>query len=85
VKKLRQRLESSLDDNEIGVLTTELKATVDQIIADPSSFLNVIKQRPHLLELYSSCTADVENAGHDFGGELPQTDKKALIAFLATL
>ena len=36
-------------------------------------------------DIYSSCTAEVENAGHRFGEGLPADDKKALIAFLATL
>ena len=84
-KKLQQRLATSLSEGEAGNLIAELRAAADQVIADPNSFLDVIKQRPHLLELYSSCTADVENAGHEFGGALPQTDKKALTAFLATL
>ena len=35
--------------------------------------------------LQLSCTADVENDGHRFGEDLPDADKKALIAFLATL
>ena len=84
-KKLQQRLATSLSEGEAGNLIAELRAAADQVIADPNSFLDVIKQRPHLLELYSSCTADVENAGHEFGGALPQTDKNALTAFLATL
>jgi hypothetical protein len=29
--------------------------------------------------------ADVENAGHNFGDQLSDADKKALTAFLATL
>ncbi|HEX3529737.1 MAG TPA: cytochrome c, partial [Thermoanaerobaculia bacterium] len=37
-----------------------------------------------LLRLYGNCTADAENAGHPFGGNLPPADKKALIAYLAT-
>jgi len=35
--------------------------------------------------LYSNSQADVENAGHTFGQGLSDRDKKALIAFLATL
>ena len=48
-------------------------------------FLDAIKQHPKIMEAYSSCTADVENVGHKFGTDLPDADKKALIAFLATL
>ncbi len=35
--------------------------------------------------MYSNSTADVENEGHTFGQGLSPADKKALIAFLATL
>ena len=38
-----------------------------------------------LLPRYANCTAAVENGGHLFGKDLPPQDKKALIAFLATL
>ena len=44
------------------------------------------KKRPYLVkEIYSSCTADIENTGHRFGEDLSDDDKKALTAFLATL
>ena len=43
------------------------------------------KHRAAGWQAYSSCTADVENDGHRFGEDLPDADKKALIAFLATL
>ena len=47
------------------------------------------RRDPHAIrswsEIYSSCTAEVENEGHRFGEDLPDADKKALIAFLATL
>jgi len=44
-----------------------------------------MRKHRKLIEFYSSCTADVENDGHTFGEDLPEADKKALIAFLATL
>lgn len=57
-----------------------------EILTDPSQLLTAVKKRlPLLLEVYSSCTADIENGGHLFGTDLPDTDKKALTAFLATL
>jgi hypothetical protein len=34
---------------------------------------------------YSNLLEHRENAGHDFGGALSDADKKALIAFVATL
>ena len=47
--------------------------------------VDAIRRYPRLVEVYSSCTADIENTGHRFGEDLPDADKKALIAFLATL
>jgi len=38
-----------------------------------------------LFNVYDTCTADVENAGHPFGESLSAEDKAALTAFLATL
>ena len=38
-----------------------------------------------LFERYDTCTADVENAGHPFGTDLSESEKKDLTAFLATL
>jgi hypothetical protein len=38
-----------------------------------------------LFDVYDTCTADVENAGHPFGGSLSAEEKSALTAFLATL
>jgi hypothetical protein len=44
-----------------------------------------MRRHPKLVELYSSCTSEIENDGHRFGEGLSAADKKALIAFLATL
>ena len=44
-----------------------------------------IRKRRFLLDVYSSCTATVENEGHRFGEGLSAADKKALTAFLATI
>ena len=84
-KKLQQQLQAGMDEADAAQLSEELVEVADLIIADPASLIDVIQERPDLLDSYSSCTADVENAGHDFGGELPDADKQALIAFLATL
>ena len=42
------------------------------------------ESRIHPEEL-QTCTQTVENDGHRFGEDLPEADKKALTAFLATL
>ena len=84
-QQLLQQLQHQMDEAAALQLSDELVEVAGLIIAEPASLIDVIRERPHLLELYSSCTADVENAGHDFGGELPDADKQALTAFLATL
>ncbi|MDQ8023140.1 MAG: hypothetical protein REI94_14985 [Moraxellaceae bacterium] len=67
-------------------LTTELGALADRLVADPSQFVKIIGEKSELIDQhYSHCTAVVENEGHRFGEGLPDSDKKALIAFLATL
>ncbi|MCB1858963.1 MAG: cytochrome c [Gammaproteobacteria bacterium] len=83
--KLRKRLTESMSSSEVDQLIGELREVVDEIKDDPAAFIGVIGQHPEILELYSSCTDDIENKGHDFGGDLPDSDKRALIAFLATL
>jgi hypothetical protein len=70
-------------------------STLKDILADltrglPTSPETVIarigqKHLPFIQRMYSNSTADVENEGHTFGAALPPQDKKALIAFLATL
>jgi hypothetical protein len=84
-QKLQQHLQTGMNEAEARQLGNELVEVAGLVIADPASLIDIIRERPHLLDSYSSCTADVENDGHDFGGELPDADKQALIAFLATL
>jgi hypothetical protein len=47
--------------------------------------VDALRSRPQLIEVYSSCNDLIENKGHRFGEDLPESDKKALVAFLATL
>jgi hypothetical protein len=42
-------------------------------------------QRDFIQKFYSNVLGRVENAGHRFGADLPDREKQALIAFLATL
>ena len=82
---LRARLLNELGA-ERGVATFDaLNEIRAQVLRDPSSMVGEIRKRPELLQVYSSCTATVENEGHRFGEGLPDADKKALTAFLATL
>jgi hypothetical protein len=67
-------------------IVPELQAIADDVIANPSRFVDVLREkRDFLKQRYGTCMEEVENAGHRFGEDLPEADKKALIAFLATL
>jgi mono/diheme cytochrome c family protein len=64
----------------------EIKKLSDEIGMDFSRLAEIA--RPHLdtlKEVYLSCGSLIENDGHRFGEALSPEDKKALIAFLATL
>ena len=64
----------------------QMRQIADEVIKSPSQLLQSVRKRmPLILDIYSSCTADVENDGHRFGEDLSDQDKKALTAFLATL
>jgi hypothetical protein len=79
------RLAARLGATESREIVGELKAAAVEAARDPADLPGVMKRHPRLLERYSNCTEEIENAGHRFGEDLPDTDKKALIAFLATL
>ncbi|MGD2063634.1 MAG: cytochrome c, partial [Nitrospirota bacterium] len=82
---LHDRLVAHMSDAAAGRVSAELGEVAARMFADPASLVGVLGEKPDLLATYSSCTDDVENKGHEFGGELPESDKQALIAFLATL
>jgi hypothetical protein len=64
----------------------ELQAIADDVQKNPARFVDVLKERSAFIQkYYETCTQTVENDGHRFGEDLPEADKKALIAFLATL
>ncbi|MGZ5111250.1 MAG: hypothetical protein ACXWGX_17050, partial [Usitatibacter sp.] len=64
----------------------ELKEIAKRLAAEPSKFVDVIREKkPFLEKYYQTCMAEIENDGHRFGEDLPEADKKALTAFLATL
>ncbi|TBV94072.1 cytochrome c [Azotobacter chroococcum] len=85
-----QELEASLiqrfGEDTGGKVLGDLKAIADELIGQPNALVEALKARPYLIkQVYSSCTAEIENEGHRFGEDLSEADKKALIAFLATL
>ena len=83
---LDQRLAKQFGDDEGKKIAADLRSAVGRAASRTrSQLVETLRKHPKLLEVYSSCTADVENDGHRFGEDLPDADKKALIAFLATL
>lgn len=67
-------------------VATEIRRLSDEIGTDFGRLAEIA--RPHLemlKDVYLSCGAVTENDGHRFGEALSAEDKKALIAFLATL
>ncbi|HZN23079.1 MAG TPA: cytochrome c [Burkholderiales bacterium] len=67
-------------------LVPELQAMADEILKDPARFVDIMRDKRKFVQTnYTTCMQEVENEGHRFGEDLPDADKKALIAFLATL
>lgn len=87
--ELEARLARILPAAETKQLVAEMQAIGKAIVADPDRLVEVVKEArartPALWQVYSSCSAEIENDGHRFGEDLSDADKNALIAFLATL
>lgn len=83
--ELGTRLNKELGAKQGGEVLHALNEIREEVIRDPARMVDEIRERPYLLQVYSSCTATVENEGHRFGEGLSAADKKALIAFLATI
>lgn len=85
-QELEARLVQQLGESEGKKVVADLQAIGGEIAGRPNGLVEALKQRPYLVrDVYSACTAEIENAGHRFGEDLPDADKKALTAFLATL
>jgi hypothetical protein len=64
----------------------EIRQLADEVAKDFDNLEAAARNHiPLLKDVYLSCTTETENAGHRFGESLSPEDKKALIAFLATL
>ena len=87
--ELEARLAKLLPAAEAKQLAAEMQSIGKAIVSDPNRLVEVVKQArartPALWQVYSSCTAEIENDGHRFGEDFSDADKNALIAFLATL
>ena len=82
---LRTRLNRRWGEKQGAEVVTALAEIRASVLKDPNQLVDEIRKHPLLLEIYSSCTATVENEGHRFGEGLSAADKKALTAFLATI
>jgi hypothetical protein len=84
-QELEAKLVKQLGDKDGKALAAEVRAVGAAMAKEPAKLVETIRKFPKVIEAYSSCTADVENVGHRFGTDLSDAEKKALIAFLATL
>jgi len=86
---LESRLADLLPAAEAKQVAAEMQAIGKAIVADPDRLVDLVREArartPALWQVYSSCSAEIENDGHRFGEDLSDADKNALIAFMATL
>jgi len=85
--KLEAKYEEQLTVKRFKALKQGLADMRSRFLADPGHMLVDITrvQGGFVQEYYSNVLEHVENAGHRFGSELSDREKKALTAFLATL
>lgn len=83
--EVQERLSRTLGQKRGAAVFAALNEIREEVVRDPAQMVAAVGKHPDLLEVYSSCTATVENEGHRFGEGLPAADKQALTAFLATL
>jgi hypothetical protein len=89
-QRLREKYQSrgaSEVDRIAATLQDILKQLTSGLVKSPEAVVSRIGRDhlPFILRMYSNSTAEVENEGHTFGRSLSPADKRALIAFLATL
>jgi hypothetical protein len=82
---LDRKLAQQLGEDRAKKIVAELRTVARELLKQPEQLVEILRKHPELLAAYSSCTAAVENDGHRFGEDLPERDKQALIAFLATM
>jgi cytochrome c5 len=84
--EVEKRLVAQWGEDEGQRILADLKGITEEVTKTPNGLVEALKKRPYLVkQIYSSCFAEIENAGHRFGEDLSEADKKALTAFLATL
>jgi hypothetical protein len=82
---LESKLTQQLGEKDGKEMAQQLQTVKVDLLKDPAKMLDTVRKYPKIVEAYSSCLSSVENGGHRFGTDLSDADKKALIAFLATL
>jgi hypothetical protein len=84
--KLRAKYEGLLTDDQLDELIAGLRQVRRQVFEDTGKIVRSLQtQWPFIEKYYVNSKSRVENAGHTFGEDLSDDDKKALTAFLATL
>ena len=88
-EQIEKGLAARVGAGDAAKLAHELRTIADTVLADPGRMVEAVKaareRLPLLWSVYSSCGEEIENGGHRFGEDLPEADKNALTAFLATL
>ncbi|HEU4890131.1 MAG TPA: hypothetical protein VFT47_01190 [Vicinamibacterales bacterium] len=88
VQRLREKYKARSDVDKV---VTTLQDILKQLATGLTTSADTVIARigrdhlPFIQQMYSNSTADAENEGHTVGQGLSPEDKKALIAFLATL
>ncbi len=85
-EKLKARLASEFGAGKAETMAAALARLADGMLNSPEQLLELVKSELETVnQLYLSCPVEPEDEGHTFGETLSADDKKALIAFLATL
>ena len=84
--RLRAKYAGFLSDPQLDELVAGLRAVRADVLEDGGGLVKSLEAHwPFVETYYSNSRARIENAGHRFGEDLSDADKKALTAFLATL
>jgi len=84
--RLRAKYDGLLTDAQMDELIAGLTQVRRQVFEDTGQIVRSLREQwPFIEKYYVNSKARIENAGHTFGEDLSDADKKALTAFLATL
>lgn len=83
--RVRDKYAPLLTNDQIDELVAGLRAIRSEVIESGDLVKSLGQHWGFVEKYYSNSKARIENAGHRFGEDLSDADKKALTAFLATL